>query len=178
MRNGRFFIGSFLFPFFLCARLCRLLLCLYLVADLLFLLVFGVVNPHACQLVLDRHDRVAQEHAALRAVHDGEEFLCRLCAEARTVAAVADRLRDAIGAAVDLRKDGGEQCRAGGAELAALWAVVLAAIDTEGLADVLFLLRDVVLQFGGLALREEAGKDAHCVHLCFRLIYADLWKYR
>ena len=149
-------MGSFLFPFFLCARLCRLLLCLCLVADLFFLLVFGVVDPHACQLVLDRHDRVAQEHATLCALHDREELLRRLRTKARAVAAVTDRLCDAVGAAVDLRKDGGEQCRAGGAELAALWAVVLAAIDTEGLADVLFLLRDVVLEFGRFALREEA----------------------
>ena len=160
-KKSRGFAGFFvcrllLLLFFLRACLRRLLLCLYLVTDLFLLLVLRIVDAHARQLMLDRHDRVAQEHAALRAVHDREEFLCRLRAEARTLAAVADWLRDAVGAAVDLRKDGGEQCRAGGAELAALWAVVLAAIDTEGLADVLFLLRDVVLEFGRFALREEA----------------------
>ena len=158
-----------LFLFFLCVRLCRLLLCL--VADLLFLLVLGVVNTHARKLVLDRHDRVAQEHTALRAVHDGKEVLRRLCTEARALAAVADRFRDAVGAAVDLCKDGGEQCRAGRAELAALRTVVLSAVYAEGLADVFLFLRNVILKFGRLTLREEAGKDAHCVHLCFRLIY-------
>jgi len=106
--------------------------------------------------VLDRHDRVAQEHAALRALHDGEEVLCRLCTEARAVTAVADRLRNAVGAAVDLREDGREERRAGRAELAALRAVVLAAVYAEGLADVLLLLRNVVLEFGRFALREEA----------------------
>ena len=106
--------------------------------------------------MLDRHDRVAQEHAALCLVHDGEEVLRRLRAEAGAVAAVADRLCDAVGAAVDLRKDGGEERRAGGAELAVLRAVMLPAVDPEGLADVLLLLRDVVLQFGWFALREEA----------------------
>ena len=141
--------------FFLCARLCRLFLRLCLVADLLILLVLRVVNAHARQLVLDRHDRVAQEHAA-RALHDREEVLRRLRAEARAVAAVADRLCDAVGAAVDLREDRGEERRAGGAELATLRAVVLAAVYAEGLADVLLLLRDVVLEFGRFALREEA----------------------
>lgn len=141
--------------FFLCARLCRLFLRLCLVADLLILLVLRVVDAHARQLVLDRHDRVAQEHAA-RALHDREEVLRRLRPEARAVAAVADRLCDAVGAAVDLREDRGEERRAGGAELAALRAVVLAAVYAEGLADVLLLLRDVVLEFGRFALREEA----------------------
>ena len=141
--------------FFLCARLCRLFLRLCLVADLLILLVLRVVDAHARQLVLDRHDRVAQEHAA-RALHDREEVLRRLCPETRAVAAVADRLCDAVGATVDLREDCGEERRAGGAELAALRAVVLAAVYAEGLADVLLLLRDVVLEFGRFALREEA----------------------
>ena len=134
----------------------RLFLRLCLVADLLILLVLRVVDAHARQLVLDRHDRVAQEHAALRALHDREEVLRCLRTEARAVAAIADRLCDAVGAAVDLREDRGEERRAGGAELAALRAVVLAAVYTEGLADVLLLLRDVVLEFGRFALREEA----------------------
>ena len=162
----------FLFLFFLCACLCRLFLCLRPVTDLLFLLVLGVVNAHARQLVLDRHDRVAQEHTALRAVHDRKEVLRRLCTEARALAAIADRLGDAVGTAVDLRKDGGEECRAGGAELAFFWTVVLFAVYAEGLTDVLLFLRNVVLQFGWLALRKEAGKDVHCVHLCFRLFLA------
>ena len=142
--------------FFLCARLCRLFLRLCLVADLLILLVLRIVDAHARQLVLDRHDRVAQEHAALRALHNREEVLRRLRAEARTVAAVTDRFRDAVRAAVDLREDRSEERRAGGAEFAALRAVVLAAVYAEGLADVLLLLRDVVLEFGWFALREEA----------------------
>lgn len=147
---------SFFFRFVLCACLCRLFLRLCLVADLLVLLVLCVVHTHACEFVLDRHDRVAQEHAALCSTHDGEELLRRLCAEARTVAAIADRLRDTVGAAVDLCKDGGEQRRAGRAELARLRAVMFLAVDAEGLADVLFFLRDVVFEFGWLALREEA----------------------
>ena len=152
-----FFVSSLFFLlFFLCACLCSLLLCLYLVADLLLLLVLRVVNAHTRQLVLDCHDRVSQEHAALRAVHDGEEVLRRLCPEAWAVAAIADRLRDAIGTAIDLRKDGCEKRRAGGAELAALRTVVLIAVYAEGFADVLLLLRNVVLEFGRLALRQEA----------------------
>ena len=142
--------------FFLGARLRRLFLRLCLVADLLVLLILRIVDAHACQLVLDCHDRVAQEHAALRTPHDGEELLRRLCTEARAVTAVADRLRNAVGAAVDLREDGREERRAGRAELAALRAVVLAAVYAEGLADVLLLLRNVVLEFGRFALREEA----------------------
>ena len=125
--------------------------------------------------MLDRHDRVAQKHTALRAVHDGKELLRCLRAETRALTAIADRLGDAVGTAVDLRKDGGEECRAGGAEFAFLWAVVLFAVYAEGLTDVLLFLRNVVLQFGWLALRKEAGKDAHCVHLCFRLIYIGLY---
>ena len=175
LREQPLFLCLFLLLFFLCACLCGFLLCLCLVADLLFLLVLGVVNAHARQLVLDCHDRVAQEHTALRAVHDGKELLRCLRTETRAVAAVTDRFRDAVGAAVDLCKDGGEQCRAGGAELAALRTVVLPAVYAEGLTDVFLFLRNVVLEFGRLTLREEAGKDAHCVHLCFRLIYIGLY---
>ena len=142
--------------FFFRARLRRLFLRLCPVADLLVLLVLRVVNAHARELVLDRHDRVAQEHTALRALHDGEEVLRRLRSEARAVAAVADRLCDAVGAAIHLREDGREECGAGRAELALLRAVVLFAVYAEGLADILLFLRDVVLQFGRFALREEA----------------------
>ena len=106
--------------------------------------------------MLDRHDRVAQEHATLCALHDREELLRRLRTKARAVAAVTDRLCDAVGAAVDLREDGREERCAGGAELAVLRAVVLPAVDAEGLTDILLLLRDVVLEFGRFALREEA----------------------
>ena len=106
--------------------------------------------------MLDRHDRVAQEHAALRRVHDREEFLRCLRAEARAVAAVADRLCDAVGTAIHFRKDGCKEGGAGGAQLSFLWAVVLLAVDTEGLADVLLFLRNVVLEFGRFALRQEA----------------------
>ena len=137
------------------ARLCRLLLRLCLIRRLLLLLILRVVHAHARELVLDRHDGVAQEHPALRGLHDREEILRRLRTEARTVAAVTDRLRDAVGAAIHFRKHGREQCRAGGAELAVLRLVMLRAVDGKGLANVLFLLRDVILQLGRLALRQE-----------------------
>ena len=137
------------------ARLCRLLLCLCLIRRLLLLLILRVVHAHARELVLDRHDGVAQEHPALRGLHDREEILRRLRTEARTVAAVTDRLRDAVGAAIHFRKHGREQCRAGGAELAVLRLVMLRAVDGEGLANVLLLLRDVILQLGRLALRQK-----------------------
>ena len=153
---GFFVCRLLLLLFFLRACLRRLLLCLYLVTDLFLLLVLRIVDAHARQLVLDRHDRVAQEHAALRAVHDGEEVLCRLRAEARAVAAITDRLRDAVGTSIDFREDGGEKCRAGGAEFAALRIVMLTAVNAEGLADVLLLLRNVVLEFRWFTLWEEA----------------------
>ena len=137
------------------ARLCRLLLRLCLIRRLLLLLILRVVHAHACELVLDCHDGVAQEHPALRGLHDREEILRRFRTEARTVAAVTDRLRDAVGAAIHFRKHGREQCRAGGAELAVLRLVMLRAVDGEGLADVLLLLRDIILQLGRLALRQE-----------------------
>ena len=142
--------------FSLGTRLCRLLLCFRLVVGLLLLLVFYVVHAHACQLVLDRHDRVAQEHSTLCGLHDCKEVLCCLRTEARAVAAVADRLCDAIGTAVNLCEDGGEKCRAGRTEFAVFRLVVLCTVDAEGLADVLLLLRDVVLQLGRLAFRQEA----------------------
>lgn len=137
------------------ARLCRLLLRLCLIRRLLLLLILRVVHAHARELVLDRHDGVAQEHPALRGLHDREEILRRLRTETRTVAAVTDRLRDAVGAAIHFRKHGREQCRAGGAELAVLRLVMLRAVDGEGLANVLFLLRNVILQLGRLALRQK-----------------------
>ena len=148
-------IALLLLFFALGALLCRLLLRLYLIRCLLLLLILRVVHTHARELVLDRHDGVAQEHSALRGLHDREEILRRLRTEARTVAAVTDRLRDAVGAAIHFRKHGREQCRAGGAELAVLRLVMLRAVDGEGLADVLLLLRDVILQLGRLALRQE-----------------------
>ena len=148
-------IALLLLFFALGARLCRLLLRLCLIRRLLLLLILRVVHAHARELVLDRHDGVAQEHPALRGLHDREEILRRLRTEARTVAAVTDRLRDAVGAAIHFRKHGREQCRAGGAELAVLRLVMLRAVDGKGLANVLFLLRNVILQLGRLALRQE-----------------------
>ena len=148
-------IALLLLFFALGALLCRLLLRLCLIRRLLLLLILRVVHAHARELVLDRHDGVAQEHPALRGLHDREEILRRLRTEARTVAAVTDRLRDAVGAAIHFRKHGREQCRAGGAELAVLRLVMLRAVDGEGLANVLLLLRDIILQLGRLALRQE-----------------------
>ena len=148
-------IALLLLFFALGALLCRLLLRLCLIRRLLLLLILCVVHAHARELVLDRHDGVAQEHPALRGLHDREEILRRLRTEARTVAAVADRLRDAVGAAIHFRKHGREQCRAGGAELAVLRLVMLRAVDGEGLADVLLFLRDIILQLGRLALRQK-----------------------
>ena len=148
-------IALLLLFFALGALLCRLLLRLCLIRRLLLLLILRVVHAHARELVLDRHDGVAQEHPALRGLHDREEILRRLRTEARTVAAVTDRLRDAVGAAIHFRKHGREQCRAGGAELAVLRLVMLRAVDGEGLANVLFLLRNVILQLGRLALRQK-----------------------
>ena len=148
-------IALLLLFFALGALLCRLLLCLCLIRRLLLLLILRVVHAHACELVLDRHDGVAQEHPALRGLHDREEILRRLRTETRTVTAVADWLRDAVGAAIHFRKHGREQCRAGGAELAVLRLVMFRAVDGEGLANVLFLFRNVILQLGRLALRQK-----------------------
>ena len=135
------------------------------VVYLFLLLVLGVVNTHAGQLVLEGHDGMAQEHAGAGGVHDGQEVVGLLGAEAGTVATVADGFGDAVGAAVHLGHDRGQQGRALGAQLVAGGVVVLVAIDAEGLADIGLFLRDVVLYLGGLALRQEAGKNAHLYHL-------------
>ena len=153
--SGRFLLCCF-FLFFLCACFCGLLSRFQLFAGFFVPLVFRVVHAHAGDLVPDRHDGVAQEHAALGAVHNGEEFLRRLRAETRTVAAVADRLCDAVGTTIHLCKDGGEERGAARAELPVPAAVMIFAVDAEGLADVLLLLRDVVFKFWRFALREEA----------------------
>lgn len=155
-RTGGFLLHILFFLTLLDTLFRRLFARLYLVVDLFLLLMFGVVDAHACELVLDGHDGMAQEHSALRALHDGQEFLRRLRAETRAVAAVADRLCNAVGAAVDFRKDGCEQRRAARAELVALLLMMFAAVYTESLADVLLFLRDVVLDLGRFALRKEA----------------------
>ena len=116
----------------------------------------GIVDAHARELMLDRHDGVAEQHAALRSLHDREELPRRLWPETRTVAAVADRLRDAVRTAVDFGKDGREERRTVRAELVAALFVMFAAVYAEGFADVFLFLRDVVLNFGRFALREEA----------------------
>ena len=151
-----FYLFVIFLLFFLCAFFCSLFLSLYTIAGLFLLLLLRIVDAHACDLVLNCHDGVAQEHAALRALHDREEFLRCFRAETRTVAAVTDGLRDSIGAAIHLRKDGCEECRTGGAQFPFFRTVVFLAVNAEGLADVFFFLRDVVLEFGWLALREEA----------------------
>lgn len=158
-RTGGFLRILFFVLFFLAlfdAFFCCLFACLYLVVKFFLLLMLGIVDTHARELVLDGHNGMAQEHSALRALHDGQELLRCLRAETRAVAAVADRLCNAVGAAVDFRKDGCEQRRAARAELAAVLLVMLAAVNAEGFADVFLFLRDVVLNFGRFALREEA----------------------
>ena len=154
-RTGGFLLHILFFLTLLDTLFRRLFARLYLVVDLFLLLMFGVVDAHARELVLDRHDRVAQQHALLVRRHDLAEFDVLALREARVFAAVADRLCDAVGAAVDLRKDGREQRRAARAELAAVLLMMFAAVYTESLADVLLFLRDVVLDLGRFALREE-----------------------
>ena len=141
---------------FLFLLILGLLFGLGFVVHFLLLLVLGVVHAHAGQLVLEGHDGMAQEHAGAGGVHDLQEVMGLFGAEAGTVAAVTDGLGDAVGAAVHLGHDRGQKGRALGAQLVVGGVVVLVAINAEGLADVGFLLRDVVLYFGGLALRQEA----------------------
>ena len=86
------------------------------VIDFLLVLVLRVIYPHAHQLMLDGHDRMAQEHAPLGGTHDFHEVPGLLCAETGTITAVADRFRDAVRAAVHFCHDSGQQCRTLGAE--------------------------------------------------------------
>ena len=141
---------------FLFLLILGLLFGLGFVVHFLLLLVLGVVHAHAGQLVLESHDGMAQEHAGAGGVHDLQEVMGLLGAKAGPVAAVADGLGDAIGAAVHLGHDRGEKGCALGAELVAFCVVMLVAINAEGLADIGLFLRDVVLYLGGLALRQEA----------------------
>ena len=132
--------------------------------DFLGLLIFGIVNTHAGQLVFDGHDGMTQEHALARRVHDLEELLRLLRAEARALAADADRLRDAVRAAVHLRHDRRQECRALRAELVARRAVMAVAVDAERLADIRLLLRDIILDLYRFLLRQETRENTHVNH--------------
>ena len=111
--------------------------------------------------MLDRHDRVAQQHALLVRRHDLAEFDVLTLREAWAFAAVADRLRDAVGTAVHLHQHGGKERRALGAQLVALRAVLLVTVDAERLLDVRLFLWNIVLDFRLLLLGQESGKNAH-----------------
>ena len=92
-----------------------------------------------------------------------QELLRLLGAEAlhRAVTAVADRLRDAIGAAVHLRHDRGQKGLALRAEFIARCLVMAVAVDAESLSDGGLFFRHVVLYFYRFPFRQETRKNAH-----------------
>jgi len=107
----------FFFSFFFCAVLCRLFFCLCFVIALFLLLLLCIVHANPGEFMTNRHDGVAQEHAASCAAHDGEEVPRRLITKARGITSVADGFCDAVRAAVNLCEYCGEECRAARAEL-------------------------------------------------------------
>ena len=92
-----------------------------------------------------------------------QEFLCLFGTEAvdGAVATVTDRFGDTVRAAVHLRHNRGEQCRAFRAKGIAGSFVMAMAVDAEGFADVGFFFRDVVLYFYRFPCRQETRKNAH-----------------
>ena len=113
----------------------------------LFLLMLGVVKAHAGHFMLDGHDGMAQQHAGLAGGHDLPELFVLGIAEAGHLAAVADGLGDAVGAAVHFRHDRCQQGRTFRTEPVAGGFMMAVAVNAKGLADVRFFLWDVILYF-------------------------------
>lgn len=107
----------FFFSFFFCAVFCRFFFCLCLVTALFLLLLFCVVHANPSEFMTNRHDGVAQQHAAPCTAHDGEEVSCGFIPKARGITSVADGFCDAVWAAVDLCEYCGKERCAARAEL-------------------------------------------------------------
>ena len=107
----------FFFGFFFRAVFCRLFFRLCLVADLFLLLLLRVGHANPGEFMTNRHDGVAQEHAASCVAHDGEEIPCGFITKAWGVTSVTDGLCDAVWATVDLCEYRSKKCRAARTEL-------------------------------------------------------------
>ena len=108
--------------------------------------------------MLESHDRMREKHFPLRGAHDFEEVLRGDLAEARSLASIANRLADPVRATIDFGKNRRQQRRALRAEFVALGIVMRSTVHSERLANVLFLLRDVVDLLGRLALRQQTSQ--------------------
>ena len=87
----------------LLAVLRRFFLGFCLVVKFLLLLHLGVIGTHARQFVLHRQNGMPKEHLRLTRLHYLQKFFCGIGAETRTITPVADWLRDAVRAAINLR---------------------------------------------------------------------------
>ena len=106
--------------------------------------------------MLDGHNRMAEEHFLLPALHNLQEVVRETFAEAGRLALFADGFADSVGATVNLEQDGRQDGGALGAKFVVGRAVVRVAIFAEGLADIFFLIWNIIFQLGLLALGQEA----------------------
>ena len=144
---------SCLCVFLLFSFFCIFFFCLLFLVKLLLLFLLGVLHTHAHEEMLECHHGMREEHAALRGTHDFQKFLGRCCSKARTVATVANRLCDTVGATVHLRHDRCQKRRAFRAERPFFGIVVLVAVKPKGFFDIFLLIGNVVFDFCRLAFR-------------------------
>ena len=142
---------SCLCVFLLFSFFCIFFFCLLLLVKLLLLFLLGVLHAHAHEEMLECHHGMREEHAALRGIHDVQEFLGRCCSEAGAVTTVADWLCDAVGTAVHLRHNRCQKCRAFWAERSLFGIVVLVAVKPKGFFNIFLLIGNVVFDFRRLA---------------------------
>ena len=106
--------------------------------------------------MLDGHKRVAKEHFLLPALHNRIEVFGKAFAEARRFALFANGLADTVGATTDFNHDGRQDGGAFGAKFVIGRTVIGVAVFAESLADIFFLVRDIVFKLRLLALGQDA----------------------
>ena len=131
-------------------------LLLLLIGSFFVALYLGVFCAEAGDFVLDGHHGVTEKHFFLPALHDRKEVAREAFAETGRLALFANRFAYAVGTAADFYQNGREHRRAFGAKFAVGRAVIGVAIFAKRYADIFFFFRDVVLQFGFLALGQDA----------------------
>ena len=106
--------------------------------------------------MLDGHNRVAKEHFLLSALHDLQEVIGKTFTKARRLALFTDWLADTIGTTTDFNHDSRQDSSTFGAKFIIGRAVIGVAIFAEGLADIFFLVRDIIFKFRLLAFGQDA----------------------
>jgi len=106
--------------------------------------------------MLDGHNRVAKEHFLLSALHNFQKVIGKAFAETGRLALLTYWLANTIRATTDFYHDSRQDSSTFGAKFIIGRAVIGVAVFAKSLADIFFLVRDIIFKFRLLAFGQDA----------------------